>query len=114
MTLKKDQTRLGLYVIIKWRITMHITNISEAKTTLSQLIKQVQASHEPIIIGKAGKPIAILSAFIEDDTPRELGGSWEGKVKIAKDFDETGDELIESFYNSELFPSADKSTDKKA
>jgi len=87
---------------------MHITNISEAKTSLSQLIKQVQASHEPIIIGKAGKPIAILSAFIEDDTPRKLGGSWEGKVKIAEDFDKTDDGLIESFYNSALFPDTHK------
>ncbi len=87
---------------------MHITNISEAKTTLSQLIKQVQASHEPIIIGKAGKPIAILSAFIEDDTPRKLGGSWEGKVKIAKDFDKTDHEVVESFYNSALFPDTHK------
>jgi len=83
---------------------MHITNISEAKTSLSQLIKQVQASHEPIIIGKAGKPIAILSAFIEDNTPRKLGGSWEGKVKISEDFDKTDDETIDSFYNSTLFP----------
>jgi antitoxin (DNA-binding transcriptional repressor) of toxin-antitoxin stability system len=83
---------------------MHITNISEAKTTLSQLIKQVQASHEPIIIGKAGKPIAILSAFIEDNTPRKLGGSWEGKVQIAEDFDSADDEIAESFYNSVLFP----------
>jgi len=83
---------------------MHITNISEAKTRLSQLIKQVQANHEPIIIGKAGKPIAILSAFIEDNTPRKLGGSWEGQVKIAEDFDSTDDEITESFYNSKLFP----------
>jgi len=83
---------------------MHITNISEAKTSLSKLIKQVQTSHEPIIIGKAGKPIAILSAFIEDNTPRKLGGSWEGKVKITEDFDKTDDEITESFYNSPLFP----------
>jgi len=82
---------------------MHITNISEAKTSLSQLIKQVQANHEPIIIGKAGKPIAILSAFIEDNTPRKLGGSWKGKVKVAKDFD-ADTEIAESFYNSTLFP----------
>ena len=85
---------------------MHITNISEAKTTLSQLIKQVQTTHEPVIIGKAGKPIAILSAFVEDNTPRKLGGSWEGKVKIAEDFDQTDDEVIDSFYSSTLFPEA--------
>jgi len=68
---------------------MKITNISQAKTSLSYLIKQVQETNEPIIIGKAGKPIAILSAFKENQSPRKLGGSWKGKVKITDDFDKT-------------------------
>lgn len=83
---------------------MHITNISEAKTSLSQLIKQVQSSHEPIIIGKAGKPVAVLSAYIEDSSPRELKGSWKGKVKISKDFDTADKEIKDLFYNSKIFP----------
>ncbi len=64
---------------------MQITNISEAKATLSHLIKIVQETNEPIIIGKAGKPVAVLSAFREDTSPRVLGGSWDGKVEIAED-----------------------------
>jgi len=80
---------------------MHITNISDAKANLSYLIKKVQESHESIIIGKAGKPVAILSEFKEDQTPRVLGGSWEGRVKMSDDFN---DDISESFYNSSLFP----------
>ena len=83
---------------------MQITNISEAKSSLSHLIKIVQETNEPIIIGKAGKPVAVLSAYKEDLSPRKLGGSWEGKVKIAKDFDETDKNLIDSFYESSIFP----------
>ncbi len=83
---------------------MQITNISEAKASLSQLIKLVRETNEPIIIGKAGKPVAVLSAFIEDTSPRKLGGSWEGKVKIAGDFDEPDNDLIDSFYTSSTFP----------
>ena len=83
---------------------MHITNISEAKASLSQLIKMVQETNEPIIIGKAGKPVAVLSAFQEDSSPRKLGGSWEGKVKISDDFDQTDKTLIDSFFNSTIFP----------
>ena len=83
---------------------MQITNISEAKASLSRLIETVQATNEPIIIGKAGKPIAVLSAFKVDSSPRELGGSWEGKVKIADDFDEADSELGAGFYNSSIFP----------
>lgn len=83
---------------------MHITNISEAKASLSQLIKTVQATNKPIIIGKAGKPVALLSAFIEDEMPRKLTGNWKGKVSVSEDFDEMDDDLISSFYNSSVFP----------
>ena len=83
---------------------MQITNISDAKASLSYLIKIVQETNEPIIIGKAGKPVAILSAFKEDASPRILGGSWSGKVEIAEDFDHPDEQLIDSFYNSSIFP----------
>jgi len=83
---------------------MHITNISEAKASLSHLIKMVQETNEPIIIGKAGKPVAVLSAFQEDSSPRKLGGSWEGRVKISDDFDQTDKILIDSFYNTTIVP----------
>ena len=83
---------------------MHITNISEAKSSLSQLIKIVQETQEPIIIGKAGKPVAVLNAYVEENSPRKLGGSWEGKVHIADDFDQMDDTTMESFYQSSVFP----------
>jgi prevent-host-death family protein len=83
---------------------MQITNISDAKASLSYLIKKVQETNEPIIIGKAGKPVAILSAFKEDASPRKLGGSWENKVEIADNFDEPDDILIKSFFDSSVFP----------
>lgn len=83
---------------------MHITNISDAKASLSLLIKKVQETDEPIIIGKAGKPIAVLSAFKENLAPRKLGGSWEGKVIMSDNFDDQDDALIDRFYSSNIFP----------
>jgi len=83
---------------------MQITNISDAKASLSQLIKIVQETNEPIIIGKAGNPVAILSAFKENPSPRKLGGSWEGKIKIRGDFDQADDEISDLFNNSVIFP----------
>ena len=83
---------------------MHITNISDAKASLSSLIKQVQETRQPIIIGKAGNPVAVLSAYTEDTSPRTLGGNWKGKIKIAEDFNEPCEETLDSFYNSSLFP----------
>ena len=83
---------------------MQITNISDAKANLSHLIKLVQENDETIIIGKAGKPVAVLSAYKEDNSPRELGGSWEGNVSVNDDADESGSSIIDSFYNSSIFP----------
>jgi prevent-host-death family protein len=83
---------------------MHITNISDAKASLSQLIKKVQENDESIIIGKAGKPVAILSKYKEDSSPRKLGGSWEGKVFFADDFDHCDDDITDSFNDSSIFP----------
>ncbi|MCB0015518.1 MAG: type II toxin-antitoxin system prevent-host-death family antitoxin, partial [Anaerolineales bacterium] len=51
---------------------MVITNISEAKATLSKLIEQV-LNGEEVIIGKAGKPVAKLVPYTQDTSPRTLG-----------------------------------------
>jgi prevent-host-death family protein len=83
---------------------MQITNISEAKASLSFLIKTVQETNQPIIIGKAGEPVAVLSAYKQEDSPRQLGGTWEGKVKISPDFDDFDEEISAGFYTSSLFP----------
>lgn len=76
---------------------MQITNISEAKSSLSSLIAQVEKGRK-VIIGKAGKPVAMLVPYQPDTSPRKLGGTWAGKVKIAGDFDTLPPELAEAFY----------------
>ena len=68
------------------------------------LIKRVQKTDEPIIIGKAGEPVAVLTAYKKNTSPRQLGGSWEDKVKMSADFDSIDEEISDSSYNSSLFP----------
>lgn len=75
---------------------MHIVNIHEAKTNLSKLIKKTQEGEE-IIIAKAGKPVAKLSAYKEKLKPRKLG-LWKGKVWIPDDFNKEDQEINEFFY----------------
>lgn len=82
---------------------MQITNISDAKASLSFLIKKVQETNEPIIIGKAGKPVAILTAFRENTAPRKFGGRWKGKVKVDQ-VSKTSAKLENSFYTTDIFP----------
>ena len=74
---------------------MQITNIHEAKTHFSKLINRVIAGEE-VIIGKAGKPVAKLIPYVQNDKPRR-GGQWRGKVRIADDFDELPEEIAVAF-----------------
>lgn len=75
---------------------MQIINIHQAKTNLSKLIEKTQKG-EDIIIAKAGKPVAKLTAYKEPLKPRKLG-LWKGKVWVSPDFDEESDEINELFY----------------
>jgi prevent-host-death family protein len=74
---------------------MTIANIHEAKTRLSKLIEQVEAGEE-VVIARAGKPVAKLVAYRQDDAPR-TGGQWKGRVRIAADFDKLPDDMAEAF-----------------
>lgn len=74
---------------------MRTVNVHEAKTHLSRLLEEVEAGGE-VIIGRAGKPVAVLSAYKRANTPRKLG-IWKGKVRIADDFDELPPELAAAF-----------------
>ena len=57
---------------------MKIINVHRAKTDLSKLI--ARAAHgEEIIIGRAGKPVAKLTAFDLQTKPRKPG-LWKGKL----------------------------------
>lgn len=74
---------------------MKTINIHEAKTHLSQIIERVVRG-ESVIIGKAGKPMAVLSPYVSTEGPREPG-SMKGKIRIADDFD-SDDELIANLF----------------
>ena len=73
---------------------MEMTTISDAQTHLPKLIERVQAGEE-IIIGKAGEPVAKLIPYGPVKGPRVLGGSWEGRVEIAEDFDDLPEEFLD-------------------
>lgn len=60
-------------------------NLYEAKTALSQLVERAAAGEE-IIIAKAGRPLAKLVPLPKKRKPRKPGG-WEGRMRIADDFD---------------------------
>ena len=80
---------------------MQITNISEAKATLSKLVEKVLKGDE-VIIGKAGKPVAKLVPYYLESSPRQLGvGKWQGKIWMADDFDDLPEDILQLFTGEE-------------
>ena len=77
-----------------------IYNLYEAKTSLSKLVERAAAGEE-IIIAKAGKPLARLTAFPKQRKPRTPGG-WENRIWVAPEFDEPlPEELLDAFEGRE-------------
>jgi len=74
---------------------MEQVNVHEAKSHLSRLLDRVEAGEE-ILIARAGRPVARLSPYKAEDTPR-VPGVWRGRVHIADDFDELPEELTRAF-----------------
>jgi prevent-host-death family protein len=78
-------------------------NIHQAKTHLSKLLERVGAGEE-IIIAKAGKPVAKLSAYQPSPASRQPGWA-KGEIRLAADFDEPmSEEELRLWYDGEVFP----------
>ncbi len=76
---------------------MHVTNIAEAKASLSRLVEQVIQGEE-VVIGKAGKPVAKLVPYDHDSSPRDLSqGIWKNQIWIAEDFDVLPEDIMKAF-----------------
>jgi len=76
-------------------------NLYEAKTQLSKLVERAAAG-EDIVIAKAGKPLARLTALEPEKKKRREPGIWKGKVWIADDFDDPlPEEILRAFEGEE-------------
>jgi len=85
---------------------MRQVNVHEAKTHLSKLLEAVERGEE-IIIARSGKPVARLCPPRKWHTPRRPG-SLKGKIRMAADFDQTSEDVVDAYYGSELFPGEGK------
>lgn len=78
---------------------MALVNIHEAKTHLSRLVDRA-ATGEEIIIGRAGKPVARLVAYVPPVERRTLG-AWAGQVRLSPDFDDFDSTIEKWFYDED-------------
>jgi prevent-host-death family protein len=72
-----------------------MVNIHEAKTHLSRLVERIEAGEE-IVIARAGRPVARLVPYRARARPR-TPGAWRGQIRLAPDFDQTPDDLLDTF-----------------
>lgn len=75
-------------------------NMHEAKSQLSYLTERVLAG-DRVVIAKAGKPCVDLLPHQEKIITRQAG-RLKGKIVIPEDFDSTSNDIIDSFYGSQL------------
>ncbi len=76
---------------------MRTVNISEAKAQLSRLVEAALRGDE-VVIARAGRPLVRLEPVEMDDRPRDLElGLWAGRVRMAEDFDELPDDVLDDF-----------------
>lgn len=74
---------------------MKQVNVYEAKTHLSRLLNEVESGEE-IVIGRAGRPVAMLVPYRKPQQQRQPG-AWRGRVWMADDFDELPEDLLAAF-----------------
>jgi antitoxin (DNA-binding transcriptional repressor) of toxin-antitoxin stability system len=74
---------------------MTTVNIHEAKTHLSRLIEAVERGEE-VVIARAGKPVATLSAYVPPRRKLLPPGSLKGRDwVIPDDFDDPIDDMFD-------------------
>ncbi len=64
---------------------MKTVNVHEAKTHLSRLLEEVEAGQE-VVIARAGRPVARLTALLPERPPRQLG-ILAGRYNVPEDWD---------------------------
>lgn len=77
-------------------------DLREAEVNLSELVDQA-LNGEEIILTRQGQPLVRLEPVASASGRRPIG-LHATELPVADDFDETDQEIIDSFYNSKLFP----------
>jgi prevent-host-death family protein len=79
---------------------MKLINMHEAKTHLSRIVERVSKG-ESVLIGKAGKPMAVLSPYVPRAAVREPG-SMKGRIRMADGFDVVDEEIRDLFLGGDV------------
>jgi prevent-host-death family protein len=65
---------------------MKTYTITESKAQLSALVEEVVQTGQPVVIGRAGKPLVQLVPYAAAPKGKRIG-AYSGKIRISPDFD---------------------------
>lgn len=83
-------------------MTTHIVNTHEAKSRLSELIREVEAGGD-VIVARNGTPVAKLIPW-PPPRPERRPGAWAGRIEIHGDIVESDAEIVAVFDESAESP----------
>jgi len=79
-------------------MTTHVVNTHEAKSRLSELIREAEQGAE-VIVARNGQPVAKIVAWTGAKSAR-VPGSWKGQIVYGDDIVGSDDDIVEMFDES--------------
>lgn len=79
-------------------MTTHVVNTHEAKSRLSELIREAEQGTE-VIVARNGRPVARIVAW-KAESSRRVPGSWSGRVTYSEDLVGSDEDVVEMFDES--------------
>jgi prevent-host-death family protein len=83
-------------------MTARIVNTHEAKSRLSELIREAEQGHD-VIVARNGRPVAKIIPW-PPARPERSAGTWHGQVEYHADEIGSDDDLVELFDRSSSTP----------
>lgn len=79
-------------------MTTHVVNTHEAKSRLSELIREAEEGAE-VIVARNGRPVAKIVAW-KAATSARVPGSWSGRVGYGEDLVDSDSDIVAIFDES--------------
>lgn len=76
-------------------MTTYVVNTHEAKSRLSELIREAEQGAE-VIVARNGQPVARIVPWTAS-TAKRVAGSWSGQLEYSSDLVGSDPEILEMF-----------------
>ncbi len=102
-----------VFIITLILTNMISANINEIKTNFSYYVNLAVKKGEQIIICNHNIPVAEIKAVAPVAKSKRMFGASKDKIILPDDFNETSQDIIDSFYTNNIFPKKRRKPRKK-